>query len=149
MEYIYFVHDGDELRYVGLTHDLAQRVYVHQRGKYGNGEVFTVARLEEIIDMYKLDVDMGLAEVEGLMIALHQPTDNKQGPDLVASHSWPPTYRDESPRAVRARDLIKQLKAYRHKEYANLLWGDGPTKDFDKEVDCMIYAIGLEVVDET
>ena len=113
MEWVYFIHDGDDLLYVGKTRGLLDRIVAHESFRYGNDEVFSVATREEIIETYQLNVDIGLEEIEGLMIALHNPSNNRRGPDLVAVHAWPPAAREEAPRRERAKDLIRQLRAYK------------------------------------
>ena len=109
---IYFVHVEDELVYIGLTIDLDGRLHSH--GDRWPNALITTATIQQLVDMYDLSVDMGLEEIEGLMIALHNPADNKRGPDLVASYPWPPTVREESPRRIRAKSIIAQLRSYKH-----------------------------------
>ena len=111
--FIYTLYDVDEVLYVGQSEfSPMARIRAHLREGMEITR-HTIDTTESIREEYNLSVDMGIDELEGLMIALRQPALNHRGPDLKPVHHWPPGTRDLTPRRKRAKDIIRQLRAYR------------------------------------
>ncbi len=111
--FIYTLYDGDEVIYVGQAqYDPMYRIRAHLR-KGWKITHHTIETTEGLREEYHLPVDLGIDELEGLMIALRQPALNKRGPDLVARHQWPPGAREETPRRRRAKEVIRLLRSHK------------------------------------
>ena len=109
-EYIYIIIQEDEILYVGQTRDLSNRVLSHER-RWPDAEIYPVP-LAEVRLAYDTSPDMGMNELEGLAIALLDPSENNMGPDLNSVYPWPPQTRQQSPRRKRALEHIAALKSH-------------------------------------
>ena len=114
--YIYFIYEDDVLLYVGQSMDWVDKRLDQHQIRWPDSEA-TVRTTQELRDDYHLSVDMDIDEIEGLMIAIHNPLHNKRGPDLKAVHPWPPGVREESPRRKRAKEIIAILRSYKRETH--------------------------------
>jgi len=110
--YIYIIKEQGEVLYVGQSkHNPYGRLDSHDLNwPMAEAQILTT---EEIRHEFDMTEDMGIDEIEGLMIALLNPSENRLGPDLRPVHPWPPGMREESPRRKRAKEIIKQLRSYK------------------------------------